>query len=79
MRVQLVLGIGPDHQVNGLVKVEPAGGPGRDQPPVPRNSDPLGDPTGLPRLQPVANVDDGDPGGSQPRNMVKEPLDTRAP
>ena len=77
MRVQLVLGIGPDHQVNGLVKVEPAGGPGRDQPPVPRNSDPLGDPPDF--LEPVANVDDGDPGGSQPRNMVKEPLDTRAP
>src|SRR5271157_2840601 len=76
MRVQLVLGIGPDHQANGLVEVEPAGGPGRDQPPVPQHSDPVGDPPDF--LEPVADGDDGDPGGPQPRQMVKEPLDLAA-
>ena len=59
--------------VSHLVEVEPAGGPTGDQPPIPQNSYPVGDSPDF--REPVADVDDGDPGGPQPPNMVKEPFD----
>ena len=70
----------PHHQPHGLVQVEPARGPGRDQPAVAEDGDPVGDPPDL--LEPMADVDDRDartPAAGRRGGRAARPAGSRAP